>query len=246
MAKRVGPALSRLQIEPRPLLAGKWVNTNEPEIPVMSPATEETVATLESASREHVEEAVGASKSAQPKWWGGGSGHRSTALKRLASMLERHEDDLAGIVSAESGKPMNESIGEVEYARSFIELNGLAATHGGHGRSLPPTGPWRKLSVSNRPLGVTGLITPWYVKKKKNKFLLVIIFFNGLHGVILDANDGSRNFPLAMPARKLAPALAAGNGAVLKPAEETPLSALVLGALAVRAGVPEDLIRFVF
>jgi len=115
-------------------------------------------------------------------------------------------DDLALILTAENGKPLAESRGEVLYGASYVEWF-AEETKRIYGDVIPPNSPGKRIMVFKQPVGVCGLITPW-------------------------------NFPSAMITRKAAAALAAGCTIVTKPAGETPLSALALAELALRAGVP--------
>jgi len=109
-------------------------------------------------------------------------------------------------MTAEQGKPLAESKGEIAYAASFIEW---FAEEGKrlYGDIIPGHQPDKRIMVLRQPVGVVAAITPW-------------------------------NFPSAMITRKAGPALAAGCTMVLKPATQTPFSALALAELAVRAGIP--------
>jgi succinate-semialdehyde dehydrogenase/glutarate-semialdehyde dehydrogenase len=120
-------------------------------------------------------------------------------------MMENQED-LAQIMTAEQGKTLSESRGEVAYGASFVEFFAEEAKRI-YGETIPS--PWTssRIVLIRQPVGVVAAITPW-------------------------------NFPNAMITRKAGPALAAGCAFVCKPASETPLSALALGELASRAGIP--------
>jgi succinate-semialdehyde dehydrogenase/glutarate-semialdehyde dehydrogenase len=109
-------------------------------------------------------------------------------------------------MTAEQGKPLAESKGEIAYAAAFIEW---FAEEGKriYGDTIPAHGPDKRIVVLKEPVGVCAAITPW-------------------------------NFPAAMITRKSGPALAAGCTMVLKPASQTPYSALAMCELAERAGVP--------
>ena len=127
-------------------------------------------------------------------------------------MMENQED-LARLITAEGGKPMLESRGEVAYGAAFIEWFGEEAKRV-YGDVIPSTFTDRRVVVDKEPIGVCAAITPW-------------------------------NFPIAMVTRKVGPALAAGCPIILKPAHETPLSALALAELAERAGLPAGLFSVV-
>jgi len=116
-------------------------------------------------------------------------------------------------MTAEQGKPLAESRGEVAYGASFIEWFAEEAKRI-YGDTIPTVANDRRLLVFKEPIGVAAAITPW-------------------------------NFPNAMITRKVAPALAAGCTVVVKPAEQTPLSALALAELAQRAGFPPGVFNVV-
>jgi succinate-semialdehyde dehydrogenase/glutarate-semialdehyde dehydrogenase len=124
-------------------------------------------------------------------------------------MMENAED-LAKILTAEQGKPMAESMGEIAYGASFIEFFAEEAKRV-YGELIPGHQKDKRIMVFKQPIGVAASITPW-------------------------------NFPNAMITRKAGPALAAGCAFVARPASETPLSALALGVLAERAGLPKGVL----
>ena len=127
-------------------------------------------------------------------------------------MMENQED-LAILMTAEQGKPMAESKGEIAYAASFIEWFAEEGKRT-YGDVIPAHAPDKRIVVTKEPVGVVAAITPW-------------------------------NFPAAMITRKAGPALAAGCPIVMKPATQTPFSALALAELAERAGVPAGVFNVV-
>ncbi|KAJ3211880.1 Succinate-semialdehyde dehydrogenase, mitochondrial [Dinochytrium kinnereticum] len=132
---------------------------------------------------------------------------RSKILRKWYDLMVLHKDDLAAIATAECGKPLSESKGEIDYSASYLEWFSEEAPRI-YGDIIPPNAHGRRLLALKQPIGVCFLITPW-------------------------------NFPYAMAVRKFAAALAVGNTCVLKPAPETPLSALAMAELGYRAGVPD-------
>jgi succinate-semialdehyde dehydrogenase/glutarate-semialdehyde dehydrogenase len=122
-----------------------------------------------------------------------------------------NQEDLAQLMTAEQGKPITESRGEVAYAASFLEWFGEEAKRV-YGDTIPGHQPDKRIVVVKEPIGVVACITPW-------------------------------NFPLAMITRKAGPAIAAGCTVVLKPASQTPFSALALAELAERAGIPKGVLN---
>lgn len=149
---------------------------------------------------------------------------RSNLLYKWSALMAEHHQDLAVIMTFESGKPMAESLGEVNYAKSFLEYYAAEAVrpNSAGGGFLVPTPfatttdatPRGTIMAKHQAVGLTAMITPW-------------------------------NFPSAMITRKVGPALAAGCTAVLKPSELTPLSAIALATLAYRAGIPRPVFQVV-
>jgi succinate-semialdehyde dehydrogenase/glutarate-semialdehyde dehydrogenase len=134
-------------------------------------------------------------------------------LRKWFELIMANQEDLARIMTAEQGKPLSETRGEVAYGASFIEWFAEEGKRA-YGDVIPTNAPGRRIIVLKEPVGVVAAITPW-------------------------------NFPNAMITRKCAPALAAGCTFVIKPAGETPLSALALGELATRAGIPAGVFNVV-
>jgi succinate-semialdehyde dehydrogenase/glutarate-semialdehyde dehydrogenase len=114
-------------------------------------------------------------------------------------------------MTAEQGKPLAESKGEIAYAAAFIEWFGEEGKRI-YGDVIPGHQPDKRIIVLRQPVGVVAAITPW-------------------------------NFPAAMITRKAGPALAAGCPIVVKPATQTPYSALAMAELAARAGVPRGVLN---
>src|SRR3954453_19727757 len=187
---------------------GEWVDAIGREtIPVQNPATGETVGTVPKAAPEEARRAIEPADRALPAWRAKTAKERAQILRRWFDLLMANQEDLAALMTAEQGKPLTESRGEIAYAASFIEW---FAEEGKriYGDTIPSHGADKRIVVLKQPIGVCGAITPW-------------------------------NFPAAMITRKAGPALASGCTMVLKPASQTPYSALALCELAERAGVPK-------
>jgi succinate-semialdehyde dehydrogenase/glutarate-semialdehyde dehydrogenase len=173
---------------------------------VTDPATGAVLGTVPDAGAPETRRAIEAASRAWGPWRLRTAQDRSAVLRRWFDQMMANQEDLARIMTAEQGKPLAESRGEIAYAASFIEWFAEEAKRI-YGDTIPSTAADRRIVVIRQPVGVCAAITPW-------------------------------NFPAAMIARKVAPALAAGCTMVLKPALETPYSALALAELAERAGVP--------
>jgi acyl-CoA reductase-like NAD-dependent aldehyde dehydrogenase len=125
---------------------------------VVNPATEETLAELESAGVEETDVAVARAKAAYPAWRAVAPADRARLLRRLATLVEEHHEELSRIESRNVGKPINGARGEVAMvAQVFHFYAGAVDKH--HGETIPVAG---GVDMTFRePLGVVGLITPW-------------------------------------------------------------------------------------
>jgi succinate-semialdehyde dehydrogenase/glutarate-semialdehyde dehydrogenase len=195
-------------------VGGKWVDaSSDKRLDVTDPATGDVLASVPRMGAEETDAAIAAAHAAFPDWSSRTAAERALVLQKWASLVRAHADDLARLMTQEQGKPFAESLGEIEYAASFLSW---FAEEGRrlYGDIIPPHRNDARILVTRNPLGVVGGITPW-------------------------------NFPVAMVTRKAAPALAAGNCMVLKPAEATPLSALAVAALGEMAGLPAGVFNVV-
>ena len=197
------PSLFRQQC----YINGHWVDADSGEtINVTNPATGEIIGTIPKMGTSETRRAIEAANAAYPAWRAKTAGERATILRRWHELLLENQEDLAILMTAEQGKPLAESKGEIVYAASFIEW---FAEEGKriYGDTIPPHQRDKRIVVLKEPIGVCAAVTPW-------------------------------NFPSAMITRKAGPALAVGCPMVVKPATQTPYSALALAELATRAGVP--------
>lgn len=190
--------------------------------PVFDPASPSSI--LAKVSCRDAKAAIEKCHDALPSWRDGTTGmYRASLLSKWSKLIQSNSEDLAIIMTMESGKPLSESRGEVSYATSFLDYYAAEAirpTSAGGGFMVPSPfpgadgGPKGHIMVVQQAVGVSALIAPW-------------------------------NFPLAMITRKVGPALAAGCCAVAKPSELTPLSAIALKNLADRAGIPPGVFELV-
>ncbi|WP_034410955.1 NAD-dependent succinate-semialdehyde dehydrogenase [Derxia gummosa] len=184
---------------------GEWI-TGADTLDVIDPARGTLVARVPRLGAAETEAAVIAAERALPAWRALTADERSRLLMKLHDLLIDNVEDLARLLTAEQGKPLAESRGEIRYGAGYLRWFAEEARRI-YGETIPAHAADKRLIAIRQPVGVVGAITPW-------------------------------NFPNAMIARKLAPALAAGCTMVLKPAELTPLSAFALAELARRAGIP--------
>ena len=125
---------------------------------VLDPATEEPIAELEQAGVEGADAAVARAKAALPAWRRVAPADRARLLRRLASLVEEHGEELARIESRNVGKPIAGARGEVGMvAQVFHFYAGAVDKH--HGETIPVAG--GVAATFREPLGVVGLIVPW-------------------------------------------------------------------------------------
>ena len=189
------------------LIGGHWVQADSGRsVEVRNPANGELVGSVPAMGAAETRRAIEAAYSAQKSWRALTAKERQKPLRKLFDLMMENQEDLAVIMTAEQGKPLAESRGEIAYAAAFIEF---FAEEGKriYGDTIPQHLPGRRLMVLKEPIGVFAAITPW-------------------------------NFPAAMITRKAGPGWAAGCAGVIRPASQTPFSALAIGVLAERAGLP--------
>jgi acyl-CoA reductase-like NAD-dependent aldehyde dehydrogenase len=175
---------------------------------VNSPYSGETVARVARAGPEHARKALDAAERAMSSPLP--AHERAAILDRVATLLNERHDEVAETISAEAGKPMKAARIEAERAVSTYTMAAVEA---------------RRLAGDVVPMDAS----PAGVGKLAYTMRVPI----GIVGAITPFN-----FPLNLVAHKIAPALAAGCAVVLKPAGQTPLSALLLGELETEAGLP--------
>jgi succinate-semialdehyde dehydrogenase/glutarate-semialdehyde dehydrogenase len=191
---------------------GDWIDADSGETTdIVNPANGEVIAQVARCGREETRRAITAAARALPDWRARTAQERARAIRRLFELMMEHQEDLARIMTAEQGKPISESRGEIAYGASFLEWFAEEARRV-YGDTIPAPGPDKRIVCIKQPVGVVACITPW-------------------------------NFPNAMLTRKMGPALATGCTVVCKPANATPLSALAIGELAERAGIPRGVIN---
>jgi betaine-aldehyde dehydrogenase len=125
---------------------------------ILNPATEETITEVEAAGVEETDEAVARAKEAFPAWRAVAPADRARLLRRLATLVEEHGEELARLESRNVGKPIQGARGEVGMvAQVFHYYAGAVDKH--FGETIPVAG---GIDLTLRePLGVVGLIVPW-------------------------------------------------------------------------------------
>ncbi len=127
---------------------------------VQNPANGIHVATVKDYSVGEVEAAIAAAKTAMPAWAARTAKDRAVVLKRWFSLIMEHQEELARLVTAECGKPLAESRGEVAYGASFVEWFAEEGKRA-YGEVIPTHNPAARIVVVKQPVGVVSAITPW-------------------------------------------------------------------------------------
>ncbi|MFF7261152.1 aldehyde dehydrogenase family protein [Streptomyces sp. NPDC008159] len=202
-------------------VGGAWVDALDGAVlATLDPATERTLATVPRGGAADVDRAVRAARAAvEPgsPWRRMPPSQRGRILHRIGDLILEHGEELALTESRDNGKPVTyASFADIPMAADlFHYMSGWATKIEGHTIPFSSASPGSFLSYTTREP-------------------------IGVVGQIIPWN-----FPLMMAAWKLAPALAAGCTVVLKPAEQTPLSALRLGELIQEAGLPDGVVNIV-
>lgn len=204
------------------LIGGKWVEAKSGKtFDVYDPATDQVVAQAAEGEAADVELAVAAARKAfdQGPWSKMGGSERSRLIWKIGELIEEHADELAQIETLDNGKPFAVAkAADVALAADMFRYMAGWAT---------------KIEGNTIPISL-----PYAPGAEFHAFTLREPV--GVVGQIIPWN-----FPLLMAAWKLAPALTTGCTVILKPAEQTPLSALRLGELIVEAGVPDGVVNIV-
>jgi len=206
--------------QPRKMLIdGKWVEAASGKtFETFNPANGEVLARVAEGNHEDVDRAVKAARRAfeTGPWPAMSPSERGRLLLKLADLLESHLEEFAELETLDNGKPIFFSrIVDIPSAVEVFRYMAGWAT---------------KIEGSTIPISAHG--GPYFAYSLREPV--------GVVGQIIPWN-----FPMIMASWKLAPALAAGCTVVLKPAEQTPLTALRLGELALEAGFPAGVINIV-
>ncbi|MGI9667497.1 MAG: NAD-dependent succinate-semialdehyde dehydrogenase [Acidimicrobiia bacterium] len=127
---------------------------------VVDPATGESIASVADMSSTDTARAITAAEQARHAWAARTTKDRGAVLRRWAELLKENTEDLAAIMTAEMGKPLSESRGEVGYAAGFIDWYAEEAKRA-YGDVIPTHDASKRLLTLRQPVGVVGAITPW-------------------------------------------------------------------------------------
>ena len=151
------PALFRQQC----YVDGRWVDADDGgSATVTNPADGSVLGTVPACGAGETRRAIEAAARAWPDWRARTAKQRAAILRDWYALIIAHQEDLARLMTAEQGKPLTESRGEVAYAASFIEW---FAEEGKriYGDVIPSHMADRRIVVTKEPIGVCAAITPW-------------------------------------------------------------------------------------
>jgi len=203
----------------RMLIGGEW-RDSAATMESVDPATGRTIATFPDASAEDVDAAVAAARAAFPGWSATVPAERAAILMRIADVLEAHIDELAELETLDQGKPL--------YVGRWAEIPGaIAQFRFFAGQAMAIEGRTITPSITYQPQGKQ--MAAWTLREPVGVVAAIVPW----------------NSPLVLTAMKLAPALAAGCTIVLKPAEDTSVSALRMAELMEEAGLPAGVLNVI-
>jgi len=204
-------------MEPYPIIVGGIKKTTDEVVKVRFPYNGEVYAYVCQASPSDLEDAASISVKGFEKTKRLSSGARSLILFNLADEIRKRKDELIDVLVMEGGKTRKFATAEVTRAESTVRTSAEEAKRI-YGEIIP-------LDWSDDTEGRTGFLQRFPIGP-----VLGIVPFN---------------FPLNLACHKLAPAIAAGNSIILKPASATPISSLLLGEMTISAGLPLEAISVV-
>ncbi|MGC1459468.1 MAG: NAD-dependent succinate-semialdehyde dehydrogenase [Steroidobacteraceae bacterium] len=138
---------------------GQWVEGDR-TLDVINPATQQVLGRVPALGAVETERAVAAAARAFESWRRVSAAERGNILQRWFELILANQEDLARLMTAEQGKPLGESRGEIVYSASFIEWFAQESRRV-YGQVIPGHLPDKRLVVLREPVGVVGAITPW-------------------------------------------------------------------------------------
>ena len=140
---------------------GQWVDAdNGATMAVLNPATKEEVIAIPNAGADETRRAIEAADRAFSSWRNVVAKERSAVLKRWFQLIMENQEDLAQLMTAEQGKPLAESRGEVAYGASFVEWFAEEGRRV-YGDTISANNPNQRIVTLKQPVGVVAAITPW-------------------------------------------------------------------------------------
>ncbi len=138
---------------------GQWVDTAA-QLDVPNPATGQLLGRVPAMGAAHTERAVAAAQRAFESWRKVSAGERGAILQRWFELIGANQEDLARLMTAEQGKPLSESRGEMAYSASFIEWFAQESRRA-YGQVIPGHQADKRLVVLREPVGVSSVCDTW-------------------------------------------------------------------------------------
>ncbi|MFT7288756.1 MAG: succinate-semialdehyde dehydrogenase/glutarate-semialdehyde dehydrogenase [Halieaceae bacterium] len=140
---------------------GQWCDADDgKQMPVRNPANGETLTEIASVGAAETRRAIEAAERAMASWRVLPAKGRAQILRRWFDLIMAHQEDLAVLMTAEQGKPLAESRGEVAYGAAYVEWFGEEAKRL-YGDVIPGPSADKRIVCIRQPVGVVAAITPW-------------------------------------------------------------------------------------
>lgn len=196
------------------LIDGAWVvGSGGQTVPVVNPATEAAIACLAHATAEDLDRALDAADRAFRSWKMLPAIARAQVVARAATLIETRKSEIACILTAENGKPIDQASGEIQFCADATFWYAEEAKRA-YGRVIPARSANVRQITLREPVGPALGFAAW-------------------------------NFPAGNVTLKIAAALAAGCTIIVKPSDETPMTAIAIGRCFLDAGVPAGALNIV-
>ncbi|WP_152655672.1 aldehyde dehydrogenase family protein [Oceanobacillus sp. CFH 90083] len=196
---------------------GEWLESDRSKVDIINPYSGEKIGVQYLATKDDVERALAASYQGKKEVKKISSNHRAKILQKAAFLLADRKEAFAKLLSTELGKPLKNTLDEVDRSIETLELSAEEAKRL-YGETLPgdvsSRGTNTMASTYRVPIGVVAAITPF-------------------------------NAPLNLVCHKIGPAFAGGNVTILKPAPQTTLIATALLQLLLEAGFPKQAVHMI-
>ncbi|ASN06234.1 NAD-dependent succinate-semialdehyde dehydrogenase [Virgibacillus necropolis] len=127
---------------------------------VTNPATGDVIEEIKANTEEEIKQAIKNGHESFKKWSKVNAHERSKLLRIWSQKIQENKESIAEIMTLENGKPLHESLGEVDYATSYIDWYAEEAKRM-YGRTIPASSESKRIIVSKQPIGLVAAITPW-------------------------------------------------------------------------------------
>ena len=161
MSHSIPPLSDKSLFRSQGLINGKWVNAKSGEtFEVVDPASGKVIGTMPDMNNDDTQEAINAAAAAFPSFRKTTPRERGRMLRKWEQLMRENADDLAKLITWENGKPLKESLAEVEYAADYFEWFSEEAPRS-YGDTIAAKTSSHRVFTINEPIGVCALITPW-------------------------------------------------------------------------------------